>query len=316
MTPQSTSCALRLLLVAADPVVAGPIEALLAAVPSLAAVRVTTLAAAPAARAAGAVEAVLVDLAMTGEDDLLELTRPAGDLSPVAVIGLLRHDCALRTTQALNAGVQECLVLGDLSPTRLTRAVRQAVERQRVQQKVADLALRDDLTGLYNRRGLLALGEYQRRQCLRTGRTLVVVQVDVDRLKHINDTWGHQAGDQAIAATASILRCTFRESDIVGRIGGDEFLAIAVDADAAAVHRVQRRLSQALAAHNARHATPFPFSFSIGTSVLIPPSMPTLNELIARADQELYRMKRSDHISPRVSMVPPTPVTISPEVAA
>ena len=141
---------------------------------------------------------------------------------------------------------------------------------------------------------MLALGEYQRRQCLRSGRTLVVVGVDVDGLKTINDTWGHQAGDQAIAGTASILRCTFRESDIVGRVGGDEFLAIAVDADAAAVHRVQRRLTQALTAHNARQTTPFQLSFSVGTSVLIPPSSPSLSDLIARADSELYRSKRAD----------------------
>ena len=126
----------------------------------------------------------------------------------------------------------------------------------------------------------------------------MVVEVDVDGLKTINDTWGHQAGDQAIASTASILRCTFRESDIVGRVGGDEFLAIAVDADAAAVHRVQKRLTQALLAHNIRQTTAFQLSFSVGTSVLISPSSPTLSDLIARADGELYRSKRSSRHVP------------------
>ena len=315
MTPQSSSTPLRVIVVAQDPTVAGPLEALVGPVSSIAAVRVPTPAAAAAARAALSVDAVLIDLALTGDEEIFELCRQPGDSRPVAVIGLLRQDCPLRTSEALNAGAQECLVIADLTSARLERSLRQAIERQRVQQRLADLALRDDLTGLYNRRGVLALGEYQRRQCLRSGRTLVVVGVDVDGLKTINDTWGHQAGDQAIAGTASILRCTFRESDIVGRVGGDEFLAIAVDADAAAVHRVQRRLTQALTAHNARQTTPFQLSFSVGTSVLIPPSSPSLSDLIARADCELYRAKRADRrVLP--GWVPQMPAPVPVPIAA
>jgi diguanylate cyclase (GGDEF)-like protein len=317
MTPQSSSYPLRVIVVAADPIVAGPVDALLAPLTSIAAFRVPTPAAAAAARAAMPVDVVLVDLALTGDDEIQELGRQQSEAHPVAVVGLLRQDCPLRTSEALNAGAQECLVIADLTPARLERSLRQALERQRVQQRLADLALRDDLTGLYNRRGVLALGEYQRRQCLRSGRTLVVVEVDVDGLKTINDTWGHQAGDQAIAGTASILRCTFRESDIIGRVGGDEFLALAVDADAAAVHRVQKRLTQALAAHNLRKTTPFPLSFSVGTSVLIPPSSPSLSDLIARADGELYRSKRTEHrVVPGWMPPMPQPVAVAVPIAA
>jgi diguanylate cyclase (GGDEF)-like protein len=305
MTPQSPS-PLRVVVAAADPVVAGPVEALLSLVPSVTTRRVTTPAAAIALRATSAADAVLVDLAIVGDEEMAELCRPGGDDRPVAIVGLLRHDCPLRTSDTLRAGAQECLVVADLTPARLERSLRQAVERQRVQQRLADLALRDDLTGLYNRRGVMALGEHQRRQCLRSGRTLVVVEVDLDGLKVINDTWGHQAGDQAIAATAALLRCTFRESDIVGRVGGDEFLAIAVDADAAAVHRVQKRLIQALAAHNRRQTSPFILSFSIGSSVLIPPAGPTLAELINRADVELYRAKRMGYAQ-AARWLPPAP---------
>ena len=128
----------------------------------------------------------------------------------------------------------------DLTTDRLMRSLRQGIERQRVHQRLADLALRDELTGLYNRRGFFAIGEHLRRECLRHGRSLSVVQVDVDGLKSINDSFGHAAGDQAIAATASILRCTFRESDLVARLGGDEFVAIALDADRASTLRVPR----------------------------------------------------------------------------
>ena len=293
MTPRTPSTSLRVIVVAADPVVAGPIDVLLSKLPGITATRVPTPAMAITLRSAVQIDAILVDLALVGVDEIAELWRQAGAPGALAVIGLLRYDCPLRTTEALQAGAQECIVIDDLTPARLERSLRQGIERQRVQHRLADLALRDDLTGIYNRRGVLALGEYQRRQCLRSGRTLVVVQVDVDDLKGINDTWGHQAGDQAITGTASVLRCTFRESDIVGRIGGDEFLAIAVDAEAAAVHRVEKRLMQALSAHNARRTTPFELSFAIGASVLIPPAAPTLADLIARADEELYRSKRA-----------------------
>lgn len=315
MTPQSPLNPIRALVIAADPVVAGPLEALVAPLASVATDRVATTVAASHTRLAAPVDVILVDLALVGDDEIADLCRPAGDAGPVAVVGLLRHDCPQRTANALRAGAQECLVITDLSSARLERSLRQAVERHRVQQQLADLALRDDLTGLYNRRGILALGEFQRRQCLRSGRTLVVVQLDLDGLKVINDTWGHAAGDQAIGGTAAILRCTFRESDIIGRLGGDEFVAIAVDADAAAIHRVERRLALALEAHNARQTTPFRLSFSAGASVLIPPAAPTLAELLSRADAELYRAKRAGYARAG-RWVPPSPLPVAPHAAA
>lgn len=309
MTPQSSPFARRVLVVAGDPTIVAGLDALFAMLPGYVTSRVPTPAAALAARADASVDLLLVDLAVADESELADLSRADGGDTPPAVIGLLRHDCPLRTTEALKVGVQECLVLSDLTPSRLERSLRQALERQRVQQRLADLALRDELTGLYNRRGLMALGEHQRRQCLRNGRTLVVVHVDVDRLKAINDTYGHQAGDQAIMATAAILRCTFRESDIVGRIGGDEFVGIAVDADAAAAHRVQRRLLLALEAHNERTGTAFPLSFSLGASVLIPPAAPSLTSLIDEADRALYAMKAT---RPQAPWPPPPPALAMP----
>ena len=115
----------------------------------------------------------------------------------------------------------------------------------------------------------------------------------------------------------AILRCTFRESDIVARVGGDEFLAIAVDADAAAVGRMHKRLTRALLAHNLRQTTAFALSFSVGASVLIPPSTPPLSDLIARADGELYHAKRSDRrVLPRWVPSPgPAPMPV-PAAAA
>jgi two-component system cell cycle response regulator len=308
-----TSPALRVLIVSGDPIVASSLEHVLARAPGTWMRRATTVAGAVARLAEESLDAVLVDLAMTDGSELADLTR-VGRPEPLAVLGILRQDCPLRTAEALQAGAQECLLLSDLTADRLVRSIRQGIERQRLQTRLADLALRDELTGLYNRRGLLAIGEHARRQCLRSSRSFALVQIDMDGLKTINDTFGHAAGDQAIAATAAILRCTFRESDIVARLGGDEFVAIALDADHHAATRVVVRMEEALAQHNARTAAPFTVAFSAGTAVLMPPERPTLADLLADADRALYANKRrcrQPHWVPRTA-----PAVLAPTIAA
>jgi diguanylate cyclase (GGDEF)-like protein len=291
MTPQSP---LSLLLVTGDALVAGTLESHLGFVfPGLTIRRAQTVSAAVSAQASEPPDAVLADLAMLDASDLVDLTRPVS-LDPPAVFGILRQDCPLRTAEALQSGAQECIVASDLTPARLGRSLRQGIERQRLQRRLADLALRDELTGLYNRRGFFALSEHQRRQCLRTGHGLVVVQADVEGLKTINDTMGHQAGDLAIAATAAVLRCTFRESDIVARLGGDEFAAVAVDADEGSAARIVERLEQAVHEQNLRDALGFRLSLSIGTARLAPLARTSLAELLAEADRCLYREKRRE----------------------
>jgi diguanylate cyclase (GGDEF)-like protein len=291
MTPQSP---LSLLLVTGDALVAGTLESHLSFVfPGVTVRRAQTVSAAVIAQSSAPPDAVLADLAMLDDSDLVDLTRPVS-LDPPPVFGILRQDCPLRTAEALQAGVQECLVASDLTADRLARSLRQGIERQRLQRRLADLALRDELTGLYNRRGFFALAEHQRRQCLRTGHGLVVVQADVDGLKEINDTLGHQAGDQAIAASAAVLRCTFRESDIVARLGGDEFAAVAVDADEDSAARILERLEQAVDAQNVRGSLGFRLSLSVGAALLMPLARTSLAELLAEADRSLYREKRRE----------------------
>jgi diguanylate cyclase (GGDEF)-like protein len=290
MTPQSP---LRAFVLTGDPVMAGSLESLLQlACPATSLRRAQTVPGAIAVLATEPADCVFVDLAMLDAGDLIEVTRPIG-AEPPTVFAVLRQDCPLRTAEAIQAGAQECIVLGDLTPDRLARSLRQGLVRQRLQSRLADLALRDELTGLYNRRGFFALADHQRRQCLRNGRSLVVVQADVDRLKEINDRFGHRAGDQAIGNTAAVLRCTFRESDIVARLGGDEFAAVAVDADETAAARIVARVTRALDEQNSREGLPYRLSLSVGTAVLAPPSRTTLADLLAEADRALYQAKRT-----------------------
>src|SRR5579885_3216035 len=110
------------------------------------------------------------------------------------------------------------------------RAVAGAVKQCLLERELRSLALTDDLTGLYNRRAFLTLASQQMKLSRRKGKSLLLFFADVDGLKRINDEFGHQAGDLAIARTAEALERSFRKSDIVARIGGDEFVALAFEA--------------------------------------------------------------------------------------
>lgn len=154
------------------------------------------------------------------------------------------------------------------------------------------LSLADDLTGLYNRRGLFALGEHAMRSAHRRGLGLGVIYLDVDGLKRINDRFGHHQGDQALRAVADILRECIRESDVLARTGGDEFVVLAEDGPADTVD-LTRRLERRITTFNARGEEPFRLSVSIGTVQWDARERVTLQELIERADQRMYDVKRS-----------------------
>jgi diguanylate cyclase (GGDEF)-like protein len=275
------------------PLVAGTLESHLGFVfPGLTIRRAQTVSAAVSAQASEPPDAVLADLAMLDASDLVDLTRPVS-LDPPAVFGILRQDCPLRTAEALQSGAQECIVASDLTPARL------GVRYGRDRAPAAAAAPRR--SGAARR----AHGPLQPPWVFRavgtpaptvpshrpwTGRRAG----DVDGLKTINDTLGHQAGDLAIAASAAVLRCTFRESDIVARLGGDEFAAVAVDADEGSAARIVERLGQAVHEQNLRDALGFRLSLSIGTAMLAPLARTSLAELLAEADRCLYRKKRRE----------------------
>ena len=151
------------------------------------------------------------------------------------------------------------------------------------------IALHDDLTGLYNRRGWFALAEAELARAARQDRERVLLFVDLDGLKQVNDVLGHREGDRAIAAAAAVLQDAALDGDIVGRLGGDEFvLLLGEDGDAAGG---RTRVLAALAAHNARSRAPFEVRLSLGAEVWFPQARLTLDELVRRADASMYADK-------------------------
>lgn len=151
-------------------------------------------------------------------------------------------------------------------------------------------SMTDPLTGLYNRRGLMTLGAQLLKIGHRMGKGIFVLFVDVDGLKQINDRRGHASGDQVLVKTAKILKKTFRQSDVVARIGGDEFAIVTIAHLPERVATVTARLRR-----NAQPRTGAPISFSIGVAHSLVTDRSSIEELIAKADAAMYVAKRHKH---------------------
>jgi diguanylate cyclase (GGDEF)-like protein len=173
----------------------------------------------------------------------------------------------------------------------VVRAVGAMAERYRMEEELRRLAITDELTGLYNRRGFHTLAGHQLMVSQRADRELVVVLVDVDGLKLINDTLGHRQGDMALLATTDVLRKTFRKSDIVCRWGGDEFVILTIEAEGLGESAITARLEENLKKFNAGDA-PYPLSLSVGMARLDPRKTSSIGELIELADQAMFERKQ------------------------
>lgn len=179
----------------------------------------------------------------------------------------------------------------DLSES-LMRAVRGAIRQSLLDRELCSLALTDDLTGLHNRRGFLALAGQQMKQARRNTQELLLFSADLDNLKQINDSWGHQEGDLALIRTAEALRHTFRNSDILARFGGDEFSALALDASIRHEQSILDRLKENLKNVNASE-TRYRLSVSVGVARFNPAHPASLAGLMEQADRQMYQVKKS-----------------------
>ena len=157
--------------------------------------------------------------------------------------------------------------------------------------------LTDDLTRLYNRRGFMTLAEQHLRIARRQGKDAVVMYVDMDDFKQLNDSHGHAAGDRALVAVSRLLQNTVRDCDVVARMGGDEFTILALDADGMGARAIQKRLDERLILFNASGELPMALSLTVGHTRVRPSDTASVSELLARADQLLYARKRRRQIT-------------------
>ncbi len=167
-------------------------------------------------------------------------------------------------------------------------------ERLQSEAEVQRLSITDDLTGLYNRRGFFLLAEQQLKVTRRTQATSIVIYIDLDGLKKVNDALGHAVGDQMLLATAKILRESFRDSDIIARLGGDEFgvfLPVCVDVGDTFCDRLTANID----IFNQENNNLYYISMSFGVEHCPPDAAVSLEELLIRADQKMYEHKRAKY---------------------
>lgn len=166
-----------------------------------------------------------------------------------------------------------------------------------LRQTLSELSLTDELTGLHNRRGFMTLADQQLKVARRGDQSLMLLYADMDGLKTTNDTFGHAAGDAAIRETADVLRQTLRDSDILARIGGDEFAALLVDVDPPeSISRVCDRINAAFEARNAAGRTAWTLGVSTGVIAHDPDDPRDLDALIQAADALMYQQKVSRRV--------------------
>ncbi|MBN2509568.1 MAG: GGDEF domain-containing protein [Spirochaetales bacterium] len=182
--------------------------------------------------------------------------------------------------------------------TRISTIIRDSINRKLLQetmQNLQDLSLTDELTGLFNRRGFFTMSEQQLRYCIREEEPYALYYIDLDGLKKINDTLGHEKGDCAITMAAKIIQDSFRETDIIARLGGDEFTVFASNTDQKNEKIIKTRLQKNIAERNQVQELSFIISMSIGTcySSEINADDPStlLEKMLKTADNKMYETK-------------------------
>jgi len=169
---------------------------------------------------------------------------------------------------------------------------RDITERIKQEEELKKLSLIDELTSLHNRRGFLTLVHQQMKLANRNKEHLYVLFADVDKLKWINDLYGHDHGDILIKEAAKVLKSTFRDVDVVARLGGDEFAVVLIQAKEEGIDVIRKRLQERINVCNVTASRPYRLSMSIGVVRYEPDRPASIEELITQADKLMYEQKK------------------------
>lgn len=159
------------------------------------------------------------------------------------------------------------------------------------------ISMSDELTGIYNRRGFYEFANNLLKAPENEGKRAALIFGDLDNLKKINDTFGHDEGDYAIKTAASFMKSCFRQTDVVARIGGDEFAAFAVCEDRNIIASIPRRIKNMAALNNIRSTKPYNVTISVGLFELICSSDKDVQSYMDKADTALYADKKNKNQS-------------------
>jgi len=231
----------------------------------------------------GGIDSILVEMGIAGR--AVRSAIPFGIALPFIGFGVVAY---LINSGAMSAPYARALMATIESFAFLIALVWMAWHIHDLEAELRDQALTDSLTSVHNQRGFSLLGEQALRESRRSNVYSTVYFFDLDGLKIVNDTLGHETGSQMIRNMADLLRTHFRDSDVVARIGGDEF-AVIIRGNSAAPALF--RLHDAVTIENKSRDEPYQISYSVGQATFDPTSEETFAQLIARADANMYENK-------------------------
>jgi diguanylate cyclase (GGDEF)-like protein len=238
------------------------------------------------------IQAILLDLSLPDEhglDTIRRVVAVAGRAVVVVMTGAGDQELGL---SAMQEGAQDYFVKGSVDGPGLRRALRYAIQRGGKQHQLQNESIKDDLTGLHNRRGFLLLADQMLRTARRERSDFMLLFLDLDRLKFINDSYGHAEGNRAIIEAADVLRTCFRTNDLIARLSGDEFAALAMNSTATAEAALRKRLEEVLDGVNTRPNRTYPLGFSVGILACAATDDRPMEALLAHADALMYEDKR------------------------
>lgn len=237
-------------------------------------------------------DVVLLDLSLPeapGLDALVRIRERHEDVPVIALTARGEDDLAI---QSIQAGAQDFLQKGRITGELLTRAIRAAVHISNLQAALRSLSFIDGLTGLYNRRGFVTLGDPYIKRAQRQKGQFLIVSADVAGLKQINTIAGYDEGDRVLRAVAEILKKTFRDSDLLARIEGGTFAAMAVDATTDKAPIIGTRVQYNVEEWNNRTIRRYQLKLNLGFTEFDPTG--AIEDLIARAaDSRGSRRRRT-----------------------
>lgn len=249
----------------------------------------------------GGVDVVLLDLSLpdggSGMEPLLRLREHSGDLPVIVLTGATDDQLA---AQALQIGAADYLVKGKLTTDLLARAIRYAIQLNRLQFALKSLSFIDGLTNLFNRRGFVTLADPHMKIAQRNKGRLLFASVDVEGLNKINENVGRDAGDTALRETAEILRRTFRDSDVLARLEGGTFAALAIDASQDKSPIIANRLQQQVNSYNAQTVRGYDLRLRIGFVAFEPDAGVSIEDLMVKAAEARRGLTRSRRSSKRL----------------
>src|SRR4030066_2301547 len=230
---------------------------------------------------------MLTDIRMPGIEGF-ELTHKAKKIIPdMAVIIMTAYAEEFSYDNAMEAGASDFIK----KPFTLNELMAR-IQHVKLQEKVRTMAVTDELTGLYNRRGFFSLAEKLLQLCKREKKGIFMLYTDLDGLKKINDTFGHKEGDMALIDIANILRNNYRESDIIARIGGDEFVVIPIGTTEDSTKIATSRLQKSIEITNSEINRSYKLSLSFGIAYYDPENPCSIDELLVQGDKLMYEQKR------------------------